>query len=1157
MAFDRFDHLSLSQFIASELSPGALWIFVHIPRTAGSSFITEFAELRPNHKYLRVDATEEQLPYAKKMNRTVEQFARELEARAYTGCSGHIKMTHVKRIRSVEPGAKVITLIRNPVDRVVSDFRHARSQAHPPHRDFIQKYPTIHDYVDAPESQDKVARFLAHRAGTDSSDLLKVIGRSVSFIGLTEMYPMSFNIISRLLGQNRFPRVHKLAAASADGSDVNVDAALRRRIISNNETDVQLYEYVKTKLIAKRAEWKDLLVAEKRTIPEMATQALPHDDLIRETAGKPKKRNTEFAPAHEAATAPAIVEKDAAAREQTELALQERARLAGLIHRVRWLEQERTRMGTENARLSSVARSLFASADRAADYRGSILERVRLRRTGFVNLLRDTEGATQELSDYARLVNYDPRRVAAYRQDVSIQGSSVVSEEDKTFAHAVRDLFDPEFYVNANGLAEETIGNPLLHYVIRGRLDGLQPNALFDREHYLSQTGKLAESPLLHYSRSGQADGFSPHPLLDARFYARQCDVSGGNTVNALFHYQTTGGLQRLNPSPLFDTAYYLSRFEHPEDIEIPLEHYVLGGRSAPDPHPLFSADHLRLNEMMESLPEAALVSYLKHRALQFERDPHPLFSVRHLVRIGCVSAEDPRSPVEQYLAASLDRDIDPHPTFDSAFYRYQVENERGVKLTVPPVLHYLTVGFNDKTLQPHPLFDPTLYLKANGLQPAEPELVRYLLKKDGEGLRCHELFDSRFYDSQRMDDGSTETGTTALEHWADASEKIILTDSRLRTPLDSTPLDLLARAIASAEEFDVDFYRRLYREFGEYDEIAAREHYENHGKREGRHGSARTLLGNTGLRVAGVPIGFFPAEYIELHPDLEVWRDQPMRCLLHYLEHGRLENRQIGYWQLKLDDIHLDIPTREAPLVPTPPECRRRLCILIHIYYPELWPELAGFVKNLGGVSSDVFINVTDTQWTPQLQTELRDLCPGAFVLVSPNRGRDIGGHLRLLEHVDIGRYETFALMHTKKSRHLAAAKGAAWRQGLIAAFAGSETTAEECMSLFQEQSRIGIVGAAGWRAHSMNGNQVEVDRLMARLGIEGGNRRLDFVSGTMFLIRSEIVARLYREFRDTEWRDPAGQDAAFFLDGQLEHAIERVIPSLARQMGYEIVWR
>jgi lipopolysaccharide biosynthesis protein len=89
------------------------------------------------------------------------------------------------------------------------------------------------------------------------------------------------------------------------------------------------------------------------------------------------------------------------------------------------------------------------------------------------------------------------------------------------------------------------------------------------------------------------------------------------------------------------------------------------------------------------------------------------------------------------------------------------------------------------------------------------------------------------------------------------------------------------------------------------------------------------------------------------------------------------------------------------------------------------------------------------------------------------------------------------------------------------------------------------------------MNGNNIEVDRLMRRFGIEPRNRRLDFVSGTMFLIRAEIVARLHRELRETVWEDAADKDAGFFMDGQLEHAVERVIPSLARQMGYEIVWR
>ena len=149
MSFGKLQELSLAQFIDSEIAPAALWVFVHIPRTAGSSFAAELADLRPSHKHLRVDSTDQQLPNAKKMNRAVDQFARELETRAWKACSGHIKMAHVRRIRSVEPTARVITLIRNPVDRIVSDFRHARTPAHPPHREFIQKYPTIYDYVDA------------------------------------------------------------------------------------------------------------------------------------------------------------------------------------------------------------------------------------------------------------------------------------------------------------------------------------------------------------------------------------------------------------------------------------------------------------------------------------------------------------------------------------------------------------------------------------------------------------------------------------------------------------------------------------------------------------------------------------------------------------------------------------------------------------------------------------------------------------------------------------------------------------------------------------------------------------------------------------------------------------------------------------------------
>jgi lipopolysaccharide biosynthesis protein len=126
-----------------------------------------------------------------------------------------------------------------------------------------------------------------------------------------------------------------------------------------------------------------------------------------------------------------------------------------------------------------------------------------------------------------------------------------------------------------------------------------------------------------------------------------------------------------------------------------------------------------------------------------------------------------------------------------------------------------------------------------------------------------------------------------------------------------------------------------------------------------------------------------------------------------------------------------------------------------------------------------------------------------------------------------------------------------------LLSAFAANESVAADCLQCFRNDPEIGIIGAAAWRNHAMGLNQENCDWLFDRFGIARKNRRLDFVGGTMFLIRSEIVARLYEGLREVDWEDAAGRGAEFFLDGQIEHAIERLIPSLARQMGYRIEWR
>jgi hypothetical protein len=59
------------------------------------------------------------------------------------------------------------------------------------------------------------------------------------------------------------------------------------------------------------------------------------------------------------------------------------------------------------------------------------------------------------------------------------------------------------------------------------------------------------------------------------------------------------------------------------------------------------------------------------------------------------------------------------------------------------------------------------------------------------------------------------------------------------------------------------------------------------------------------------------------------------------------------------------------------------------------------------------------------------------------------------------------------------------------------------------------------------------------------------------MFLMRSEIVQRLYEQLRGLEWEYGGDKDLAFHVDGQMAHAVERVIGNLVRQMGYRMVWR
>lgn len=641
---------------------------------------------------------------------------------------------------------------------------------------------------------------------------------------------------------------------------------------------------------------------------------------------------------------------------------------------------------------------------------------------------------------------------------------------------------------------------------------------LFDPDFYKAFYGERVseiDNPLLHYVLIGWRAGLRPHPLLDGIFYRRQM---GGAQGDPLLHYVLDGAAAGLDPYPLFDTDFYRATYmSEAEEATNPLLHYLtIGGPARFDPSPVFDTE-----AFLASAPDADAIL----------------------------------CPLEAFVTNRKRHDLAMVPAFDPRLYRYQIETERGEKLFDPPVAHYLGHGCLDETLLPNLFFDPAFYRTRNEIDLHEPALMHYLREGDAAGLVCHPFFSAKIYNEER---GEALDATTAIEHAMQSPQTMLRSDRRMKTPLDPRLLAFFDELLDCRDDFDLEFYRRVNPDLAELEDEPLIAHWRHHGAPEGRFGSPLSLLKRTGMRIRDIPLGFFAEEYVALNPDLAHLSGDFLAAFCHFLVCGRSErDRMYGRWQFFFDDIRIDLPTTAAPLRIAPPQERINVCVLIHAFYPDIWQELAAFAQNFRNRSFDIFINLVDLSWTPELHEEIHSLCPGAFLQLSNDAGRDIGGFTRLLDNVDIDRYDLFAFMHTKKSPHIAIERADHWRRTLLRAFAGSPEVADECVDLMLDDPSVGMIGAKEWRSSDMGKNIDEYERLLDLLEITGANRELDYLSGFMFLIRGDIVKRLHSILKHQEWEFGGDKGVDFHIDGQIAHGVERAVPALVRHMGYKVLYR
>jgi hypothetical protein len=253
-----FARTTLSRFIQENHDSRSLWLLLHIPKTAGSSLSAELAKVMKPYRNIHINYENSEVPARLQKQEVVDQFIADAEHIPFRSASGHITMRHALQIRSALPHVKIITFLRDPVERVISDFRYQTTPAHPPHKQFIMQFPSIHDYIKLPRARNKMFRFLTSDPKASFKESLRTIERELTFVGTLEAYAMSFNVLFRLFGVDVTPEEHRRRTESNEHNRVSQGDELPREIRQLNELDVALYEHFRALLEPKEREWRQM-----------------------------------------------------------------------------------------------------------------------------------------------------------------------------------------------------------------------------------------------------------------------------------------------------------------------------------------------------------------------------------------------------------------------------------------------------------------------------------------------------------------------------------------------------------------------------------------------------------------------------------------------------------------------------------------------------------------------------------------------------------------------------------------------------------------------------------------------------------------------------------------------------------------------------------
>ena len=212
----------------------ALWLFVHVPKTAGSSLEVDLATFLKPFANISIDYTDTTKPYQVLLDEAVQRFIATHQQTPYQGAGGHIIARHTQMVRQMVPDVRCFSMLRNPINRLISDYRYQRSDMNLARDAFIRTTPDFDTYVARKHVHNKTAIALVPRNLVEEGNIPAAVTHlleNYTFIGLQEMYPLCVRALTTLMGNPRAPEARvRINTAHADQVVLTPDkeAELRR-----------------------------------------------------------------------------------------------------------------------------------------------------------------------------------------------------------------------------------------------------------------------------------------------------------------------------------------------------------------------------------------------------------------------------------------------------------------------------------------------------------------------------------------------------------------------------------------------------------------------------------------------------------------------------------------------------------------------------------------------------------------------------------------------------------------------------------------------------------------------------------------------------------------------------------------------------------------